>query len=136
MLVRVFCASAFGLRGGIPMDAAQTDVYHAPASRVDIMRSTRIPMNHPLTEFLTSKRGAPMPPSNVRECTRRTEVRGQGAHLRVEKRQRPSRHARHTEGLYRDVGFAENTAGLIPEWSPLHGSAGAFSACWSPMPYV
>ena len=65
MLVRAFGASVFGLpwRGGIPMEAAQTNVYHAPkpASCVDITRSTRIPMNHPLAK----KRGAPMPPSKV-----------------------------------------------------------------------
>ena len=41
MLVRAFGASAFGLRGGIPMEAAQTNVYHAPASRANITRSTR-----------------------------------------------------------------------------------------------
>ena len=31
MPVRAFGASAFGLRGGIPMEAAQTNVYHARA---------------------------------------------------------------------------------------------------------
>ena len=61
MLVGAFGASAFGLRGGIPMEAAQTNVYHAPASRADITRSTRFPMNHPFAK----KRGAPMPPSKV-----------------------------------------------------------------------
>ena len=62
MLVGAFGASAFGLRGGIPMEATQTNVYHdhAPASRVDITRSTRIPMNHPL-----AKKRASMPPSKV-----------------------------------------------------------------------
>ena len=43
MLVRAFGASAFGLRGGIPMEAAQTNVYHAPASRAGTMRSIRLP---------------------------------------------------------------------------------------------
>ena len=63
MLVREFGASAFGLRGVIPMEAAQMNVYHAPASRADITctRSTRIPMNH----LLAKKRGASMPPSKV-----------------------------------------------------------------------
>ena len=42
MLVGAFGASAFGLRGGIPMEAAQTNVYHAPASRGDITRSIQI----------------------------------------------------------------------------------------------
>ena len=36
MLVGAFGASAFGLRGGIPMEAAQTSLYRAPASRADI----------------------------------------------------------------------------------------------------
>ena len=36
MLARVFGARAFGLRGGIPMEATQTNVYHATASRADI----------------------------------------------------------------------------------------------------
>ena len=61
MLVRAFDATAFGLRGEIPMEAAQTNVYHAPASRAGISRSTRIPMNHPLAK----KRGASVPPSKV-----------------------------------------------------------------------
>ena len=61
MLVGAFGTSAFGLRGGIPMEAAQTNVYHAPASRAGITRSIRIPRNHSLAK----KRGAPMPPSKV-----------------------------------------------------------------------
>ena len=61
MLVRAFGASAFGLRGGIPMEAAQTNVYHAPASRAGITRSIRLPITHSLAK----KRGAPMPPSKV-----------------------------------------------------------------------
>ena len=63
MLVGAFGASAFGLRGGIPMEAAQTNVYHAPASRAGITRSTRIPMSH--GHSLAKKRGASMPPSKV-----------------------------------------------------------------------
>ena len=39
MLVGAFSASAFGLRGGIPMETAQTSLYHAPASRANITRS-------------------------------------------------------------------------------------------------
>ena len=41
MLVRASGASAFGLRGGIPMEAAQTNVYHvhAPASRAGIVNA-------------------------------------------------------------------------------------------------
>ena len=63
MLVRAFGASAFGLRGRIPMEAAQlqTNVYHAPASRANITRLIRTPITHSLAK----KRGAPMPPSKV-----------------------------------------------------------------------
>ena len=61
MLVRAFGASAFGLRGGIPKEAAQTNVYRAPASRADITRSIQIHTTHPLAK----KRGASMPPSKV-----------------------------------------------------------------------
>ena len=50
MLVRAFGASAFGLRGGIPMEATQTNVYHAPASRACIMRSIKIPVTHSLAK--------------------------------------------------------------------------------------
>ena len=75
MPVRAFGASTFGLRGGIPMEAAQANIYHAPESRVGTTRPTRISMNHQLSK----KRGAPMPPSEVRECTRRIKARGQGA---------------------------------------------------------
>ena len=39
MLVGAFGASAFGLRGGIPMEAAQTSLYRAHAPRADITRS-------------------------------------------------------------------------------------------------
>ena len=51
MLVRVFAESAFGLRGGIPMEGDRTNVYHAHASRADITRSTRtrISNNEPPT---------------------------------------------------------------------------------------
>ena len=61
MLVGAFGASAFGLRGGIPMEAAQTSLYRAPASRADIARSNRLPITHSLTK----KRGASMPPLKV-----------------------------------------------------------------------
>ena len=63
MLVRAFGASAFGLRGGIriPMEAAQMNVYHTPASRAGITRSIRIPIAHSLAK----KCGAPMPPSKI-----------------------------------------------------------------------
>ena len=37
-------------------------------------------------------------PSAVWECTRRTKVRGQGAHMRGEKGKRAARHAGHTQG--------------------------------------
>ena len=48
MLVRAFGASAFGLRGGIPMhmEAAETNVYHAPEPRARITRPIRIPITH------------------------------------------------------------------------------------------
>ena len=61
MLVRAFGASAFGLRGGIPMEAAQTNVYHAPASRASIVQSIILPTTHSLAK----KRGVPMPPSKA-----------------------------------------------------------------------
>ena len=61
MLVQVFGASAFGLRSGIPMEAAQTNVYRAPTSRADITRLIRILLNN----LLAKKRGASMPPSKV-----------------------------------------------------------------------
>ena len=61
MLVGAFGASAFGLSGGIPMEAAQTSLYHAPASRADITRSIQIPVTRPLNK----KRGAPISPSKV-----------------------------------------------------------------------
>ena len=77
MLVGAFGASAFGLRGGIPMEAAQTNVYHAPASRASITRSIRIHIIHSLAK----KRGASRPPSKASECPRRTKVRKQGANL-------------------------------------------------------
>ena len=63
MLVRAFGASAFGLRGGIPMEAAQANVYHAPASRAGITRSTSTQI--PITRSLAKKRGASVPPSKV-----------------------------------------------------------------------
>ena len=68
-------ARAFSRRGRIPMDAAQTTVYHASASRGDITRSTGLPITHSLAK----KRRAPMSASKVRECTRRTKVTKQGA---------------------------------------------------------
>ena len=81
-------ASAFGLRGGIPMDAAQADVYHAPRPEsragADIARSFWIHTTHPLAKA----HGAPRPPSKVPERTRRKKVRKQGATMRVEKRPR------------------------------------------------
>ena len=63
MLVGAFGASSFGLRGGIPMEAAQTIavLYRAPSSRADFTRSIQIPINHSLTK----KRGASIPPSKV-----------------------------------------------------------------------
>ena len=60
-------------------EAAQTSTYRAPVSRADIARSTRLLITH----LLAKKRGAPMPPSKMREFTRRTKVRKQGANLRV-----------------------------------------------------
>ena len=63
MLVGASGASAFGLRGGIPMEAAQTSLYRAPASRADITRSIQIRI--PIIHSLTKKRGASMPPSKV-----------------------------------------------------------------------
>ena len=39
MLVGAFGASAFGLRGGIPMEAAQTRLHRTPASRAGNTRS-------------------------------------------------------------------------------------------------
>ena len=58
MLVRAFC-----LRGGIPIEAAQTNVYCAPESRADIARSIRTPIHH--MHSLAKKRGATMPSSKV-----------------------------------------------------------------------
>ena len=54
-------ARAFGLCGGISIEVAQTNLYGkpAPASRADITRSIRIPMNHSLAK----KRGARGGPS-------------------------------------------------------------------------
>ena len=75
MLVRAFGARAFGLRGGITMEAAQANVYHAPASRTGITRPIRTHTSHSLAK----KRGAPSPPSEVSECTRRAKGREQGA---------------------------------------------------------
>ena len=62
MLVRAFGASVFGLRGGIPMEAAQANVYHAPASRAGIARPARLPIAHSLAK----KCGASMPPSKLK----------------------------------------------------------------------
>ena len=81
MLVWGPSARAFDLRGVISMEAAQTNcnVYHAPASRAhaDMARSIRIHTTH----LLAKKRGALMPPSKVRECTRRTKVSKQGLNM-------------------------------------------------------
>ena len=59
MLVGGPSARAFGLRirGGIPMEAAQTNVYHAPVSRASTTRSIRIHTIHSLAK----NRGAPRP---------------------------------------------------------------------------
>ena len=43
-------ARAFGPRGGIPMEAAQTNFYHAPASRAGIARPIGLPTARPLAE--------------------------------------------------------------------------------------
>ena len=61
MLVRAFGVRAFGLRGEIPMEAAQTKFYHAPAPRADIKRSIRIHTTHQLAKkrghrFVESRR--------------------------------------------------------------------------------
>ena len=56
MLDRAFGASAFGLRGGIPMEAAETSLYRAPASRADMTRSIQIPK----VRSLAKKCGASM----------------------------------------------------------------------------
>ena len=122
MLVRAFSASAFGLRGG-RSDVAQTKVYHAPAPRTDrdISRPTRIPMNNPPAK----KRWAPMPPSEVRERTRRKNVRKQGGGGCEPRRDRapintraipkaPRRAFAAISKLHGDVSFAENTGGLYP----------------------
>ena len=63
MMVGAFGASAFGLRGGIPMEAAQTSLHRAPASRTGITRSTQMRINHSLAK----KRRVPVsvPPSKV-----------------------------------------------------------------------
>ena len=94
MLVRAFGASAFGLRGGIPMEGARANVYHA---RADIDRSARVPINNPLAK----KRGAPMPPSEVCGCTRRTKVRKQESVRRgtcESRRDNAPLGTRHTQG--------------------------------------
>ena len=57
-LGRAFAVGACGLRGGIPMEAAQMNVYRAPASRANIMRSIRILMH--TTRPLAKKGGAPV----------------------------------------------------------------------------
>ena len=89
------------------LEAAQKDVYHAPASRAGSIRSIQLPITSPLTK----KCGAPMPPSKGLECTRRTiaKVRKQGpATMRDEKRPRSSRYAIHTQGPSRR--FRSNSA--------------------------
>ena len=47
MLVGAFGASAFGLRGGIPMEAAQTSSYRVPTlrDRIDYLYNTHSPRN-------------------------------------------------------------------------------------------
>ena len=62
MLVGGPSASVFALRGGIPMEAAQTSVYLAPASHADITRSVRIHITHSLAK----KRGASRPRSKLK----------------------------------------------------------------------
>ena len=97
MLVQALGASAFGLRGGIPMEieAAQMNVYHAPASRADTTRPIRIPTTH----LLAKKRGPPMPPSEARECTPDVQrVGNRGQLCETKKRWRSSRYASHTQG--------------------------------------
>ena len=61
MLVGGARVRAFGPRDGIPMEAARTNVYHAPASRADITRSILIHINHPYAK----KRGASMLPTKI-----------------------------------------------------------------------
>ena len=60
MLVGAFGAIGFSLRGRIPMKAAQKNVYPALASRTNITRSSRIPMNRPLTKKRGASRWAPI----------------------------------------------------------------------------
>ena len=62
MLVRAFGASTFGLRGGIPMEAAHTSVYHAPASCSSITRSIRIHTTYSLAKKcgVPSRRRGPL----------------------------------------------------------------------------
>ena len=67
MLVGAFGASAFGLRGGIPMEAAQTSLYRAPAAAsraragIQVTRSTQMP----IARSLAKKSAASMPPPKV-----------------------------------------------------------------------
>ena len=49
MLVGGTSVRAFGVRGGIPMDAAQARLHKAPAWDADLTRSTRIRTTHSLT---------------------------------------------------------------------------------------
>ena len=58
------------------MGAAQTHVYHAPASRAGSTQSIRIQCH--ITHSLEKKRGGSRPPSNVSERIRRTAVRKKG----------------------------------------------------------
>ena len=79
MLVGGPSAREFSLRGGpgIPMEAAQTNIYHAPASRADITRSIRIHniTYNPLT--CEEARGAEAPFKLVRvHSTHRGEETG------------------------------------------------------------
>ena len=68
-------ARAFGLRGGIPMEAAHTNVYHEPAPRAGITRPIQMHITHP-PPTCEGARGAEAP-SIVSECacTRRICMR-------------------------------------------------------------
>ena len=50
MIVGGASARAFRLRGGIPMEAAQTNVYHTPASSATITRSIGTHIPHSLAK--------------------------------------------------------------------------------------
>ena len=91
------------------MEAAQANVYHAPVSRVGIMRPAYAPMNHPLQET----RGADAPFKGVRaHSTHKGEETGGGPASREETSPLSIRtpHLRPLaglSGLYGDASFAE-----------------------------